>query len=73
MLTYSTEPICLNIDKHSSEAPPCYDPQREAIPAEIVAKGFARDDPAILPAVVEGPYSQSACKINIFSVSSTKI
>lgn len=43
------------------------------MPAEIVANGFAKEDPAILTAVVEGPYSQSACKINIFSVSSTNI
>lgn len=40
---------------HSSVAPPCQGPQSDPIPAEIAANGFARDDPAILTAVVDGP------------------
>lgn len=36
-------------------APPWVGPHKEAIPAEIAANGLARDEPAILTAVVDGP------------------
>jgi hypothetical protein len=41
--------------RHSSDAPPCYLPHNDPIPAEIAAYGLANDEPAILTAVVEGP------------------
>ena len=53
--TFSTFPIDLNMAMHSSVAPPCCEPQRDPIPAEIHANGLASDDPAILTAVVDGP------------------
>ena len=58
---------------HSSEAPPCYGPHKEPMPAEIQANGLAKDEPAILTAVVDGPWSQSAWRIKSFSVISMKI
>lgn len=53
-------PISANVLSYSSFAPPCRGPQRDAIPADIQAKGFAKELPAILTAVVEGPWSLSA-------------
>jgi hypothetical protein len=57
---FSIEPISAKVVIWSSLAAPWRGPQREAIPAEILAKGFARELPAILTAVVEGPWSLSA-------------
>lgn len=64
---FSTDPISANTSSCSSLAPPCMGPQSEATPAEMQAKGLANEEPAILTAVVEGPWSLSACKIKIFS------
>ena len=57
---FSTVPISANVRSYSSLAPPWRGPQRDAIPAEMLAKGFARELPAILTAVVDGPWSLSA-------------
>jgi hypothetical protein len=43
------------------------------MPAAIAANGLAKEEPAILTAVVDGPYSLSACKIKILSITSTNI
>jgi len=48
-------PIALNIAMHSSVAPPCWEPHKDPTPAEIHANGLAKDEPAILTAVVDGP------------------
>jgi len=47
--------MALNIAMHSSVAPPCWEPHNDPIPADIQANGLAREDPAILTAVVDGP------------------
>jgi len=53
----------------ASFAPPWAGPHRETIPAEIQAKGLAKDDPVILTVEVEAFYSWSAWVMKITSIA----
>lgn len=59
--------MALSIFKTASLAPPWAGPQRLATPDDNTAKGFAKEDPAILTVEVEAFYSWSAWTINITS------
>src|SRR5436190_8987206 len=61
--------MSMSIRRHSSLAPPCAGPQRQAMPAAMQANGLAPDDPAERTVEVDAFCSWSACRVKMRSIA----